>query len=498
MKKRLTAAIAASMSLVLGLSLIGCNDDSDPDDIKTEGVTAAQWKAAFEKSDSFDNRTLTLGYTSVTKLFYNGEELTESTILGDGMTGADILEYASERLGESSDKTDYLWDGESSKLNIVSTYTYSGGSGGNIDFYRINGANIEMSYFSDHWNNDEYESIPEKRIYGPYKDAATAKALLFRTASLKDNLKDMEMLDKDGKPFNLINDYHKITYKNGAYTVEMSIEGDMSPMPVVGIGTVTLTDDYVSSIEFDGEVTVDAAEFGMPEGMTMEISVVANIGITDIDTTVVSDDGMAIATEDNTYHSAVVATESQFKSLFPSLDGGVAFRINNRRENIEYWVELKATADNEYKAYVQKNVWDPATERTTYIHTYYIASASGIQKYEGQNEYYFGSWGEPINVSSSGTFEALVALMPPEIVAYFATYDDGKTIADLYSMFEYSYFDTLSANLKKGNTTVEVTVRFFDNGGNFLYTDITIGDKEIDSIGVAENIDKIDPRTYMQ
>ena len=462
MKKRIATILSALLALVLSFSFVGCKRDN------SNGMTQEKWEAAFAKSGTLTNRTEKMGYTISIDLKQNGKSITKETDLGNDMTGEDLFELLEiESLGTMMEvHNDFLIDAENGKANNVASSSSGGREYSQTEYYRVKGEKIEKSY--SYGGGSTY-----KDVYGPYKDAATAKGVLVKLSDMGENIAAMNVQTEDGKSLNVVKDFSKFTFSKGEYNVKLSMEMTSFGFDGKGSGTATvkLTGDYVSSVKFvltqsvPLEDTLDEDDIPdgvtIPEGITVEVNMTAEAGLASVGSTVVSDEGIPEVSEDDTDEYAVITTEEQFKGLFTDLHDGIQFSYYDESTGVEiqYTVELRQT-DNGYEAYVRD--WADSVEHSYF----YIADADGIKKYEGEYESgMFQGWGEATELS--GGFDELVALLPELAKYYFAKYEGGKTLPELYEKFEYVDFDTLGAVLKCGDKTVKVKVEFSEYGDEF-------------------------------
>ena len=499
------------LALVMGLSLLACGNDGDKgsggDDKGPGGnsMTQEKWQAAFDKSDTFPNRTVIRSYDMGMRLMYNGAEVTETTDFGGDMTGKDLLDMFGPMLDSSVETEKYLIDAENGKLNGVEERRYSFGVRTYLSFCRMNDKKLERTYIRNF--NEKYV---HKEIYGPYSDAATIKKILVNSISLKQNAAEFEFTDKNGQPLDILKDYQKFTYKNGVYSIDMGIANEF-PKPLYGTGSIKMTDDYVSEIKMDikAELNMDEAigidegedegegdMDSLPEGVAIEMYLKSGITVTDVGTTAVTDTGLEEADEENTAEYPVITAEEQFKSLFGNIEDGIGFQFDDNN-GTNCIVEIRKTSDG-YDAYVEERTYNDDTDKTEFKSYYYIAkTGAGIQKYVGEYE---GStlvgWGAPTKASDTATLAALCAFFPTPISDYLATYDNDKPISELYSMFEYIRPTTLSAVLTNANKTVTVQITF---GGeeNLYIEDLQLNNKNLWA-GSLNNLEYYHPSTFGQ
>ena len=485
MKKRLTVVLTMLLAFVLCFSFVGCKNDN-------RGMTQAKWEEAFAKSSTLTNRTETMGYAINMELKYNGATITAETDLGNGMTGADLFEALDIEEANSMDvKAEFFIDSKNGKANAVSSMAFGAYNSTQTEYYRVNGEKLEYSYSYG-------EDSAYKEVYGPYKDAATAQSVLVSLSNLQENIGNMNIATEDGKTLNILKDYNKFSYSKGVYSAKVAMDMDNFELPGKGKGTVTvkLNDGYVSDVKLtlnnsmsikDALDDEDIPEgVTIPDGITMEMTVVAGAGVTNVGNTVVSDEGLVEAPEENTEEYAVVNSETQFKAMFPSLEDGIQLEYsvyNEDDEGTNYTVEVRKTA-NGYEAYVRMS---SNGENQSY---FYIATESGIAKYEGKYEDgIFQEWGEPTQLTGSGTLEALSALLPETAQYYFATYDGGKTISELFDKFGYVEPDVLGANFKSGNKTVKVKIDFSYSGSDIKLYRISFDNVRVYVYGNIGNLE---------
>ena len=491
MKKRFTTILALVLSLILCLSLFGCADKSKPGGGGSD-MTQKKWEAAFAKSDSFANRTVTFDLSMTVTLMYNGSPVTENTKIGDSMTGAELLAIAGSMLGTSDEKEKYLVDTDNGKVNIVKQKINGSRERTDLTFYRLNGAKIEET---DYRVSDE--PYVDKYVYGPYNDATIAKSLLSDDASLTQRLDILKITDKNGQPLDIVKSSKKFTYSKGSYNTDLSVTMEF-PVPLSGKGKVKVTDDYISSLEMNVKGNMDMSEYSFPRGVALDISAKGELKIFDVGTTAVNDEGLLPAEEENTYKLTAITTEEQFKSIFRNLEDGIGFEFYDRNAGTNYTVELKQTASG-YNAYVREDMYDSDAQEFIYKHYYYIVTAGGIQKYEGKSENIdLDGWKEPTKISDTSTLDALCAYFPAVVGDYFAAYDDGKTVSELYSKFRFVGFTSFGAQLKNGTKTVNVVVYFNNNGDRFYLDRILFDDGHIDSIISTYYLGIYNPLTYGQ
>ena len=475
MKKHLTVVLTMLLAFVLCFSFVGCKNDN-------RGMTQEKWEAAFEKSGTFYNRTESTEMLLSIDLKYNGESVTDETDLGEGMTGADLFEALDiEGLGTMGMQMNYLYDVDNGKVNAVSTTIFGDQSESRTEFYRLDGAKIVNSYkYSDAY----------KYIYGPYKDADTAKGLLVKLSDVKGTLSGLKLTTEDGEPLSVVKDFDKLTFSNGAYGAKVSMDLSMFDVPLVGNGTgkVTVTKDYVSSVKLDlkNSATLESLFPGeeVPAGVTFEVALNAEIKVTNVGNTTVSDDGIVDATENNTYENPVVTTAEQFENMFPKVEDGFKLELyDHSSDSFAYYnFEIKKTADG-YDAYLSDGVGEDAK------YYFYIVNADGIMKYERQVEDGSQNWGEPSEVSTTGTLDALIELMPNIVKKYFAKYDDGKTLPELFDKFDYENFKDLVTVLNGADGSMEVSIYFNYNGEYLSLGSIYLDD---DTIYVSDYIGNLE------
>ncbi|MCH5157884.1 MAG: hypothetical protein J1F33_01680 [Clostridiales bacterium] len=489
MKRRLIMALSVLLALVMGLSLVGCQDANKPDPSeKPAAMTQEKWEAAFDKSASFANRTETTKMEVSMSLAYNGAPVEADTDLGGGLKGETLLEGMKGMLMTMSTEEVHLIDADNGKVNVVSHAVQGTSKNDEKEFYRLNGAKIERT---ETYEDDD----PDKTVYGPYADEATAKKVLLGITSIKNEISNSTLTDKEGKPFNIVKNFDKLTYKNGVYTAEVGMDMDM-PVLLTGVGTVKITDDYVSSLKMniDSSVSFGDIQEGMPEGLTLEVSLVGELSVTDIGKTVVTDDGLEEVDEDDIDEVPVIASKEEFEALFRSVEDGVSFSVSD--DDYYYTVEVKQTEEG-YDSIVFKNSY----ENNDSTYTYYIVTENGIDEYEGiYEDNYFTGWKEPEKVSSSGTLDALLALLPSQVNYYFATYNDGKTIPELFSEFNYYDLEYLIADLtgKDKNVSVRVSYYYDSYYESFTLSSLRFDNKDSLSVSGAYMIDGYNPRTFEQ
>ena len=541
MKKRLTIVLALVLSLVLGLSLVACNGNGNGSGNgggggggSTPGITQAEWEAAFDKADTFPNRTVESKLKMAMSLAYNGAPVTEETDFGNGLTGEMLLPMIAPMLISTEMGSTALIDSENGKANVLeksiqrtSEYNYN-------YFYRANGSKLEETEVYSRQPIGDIESNESntsknvyKYIYGPYKDAATVKGILVGMSSFDENLEMMDFTDKDGQPFDIKKDLNKFTYANNAYSAEVKAEADGLVMN--GTGTIVLTDGYVSSIKmtvnqafsFDeimgggsesdapsaqSEEGGEGEEGGvpdLPEGLELVVNAGAEIVVKNVGTTTVTDTGLETAEEKNTWEYPVITTAEEFAGLFAALEGDDGIRIRYDEDDYsEVEVQIKKTATG-YNAYVEERTLDEHYDLTSRKEFFYVVSASGIQKYEGKyaaGGYELIGWKEPTTVSQTGTLAALAPLLPKAAGYLLATYNDGKTLSELFSKFAYVGPEELSAKLTTGTETIKVLVEFsYDEDDEaFELSTLEFGPYYIYSISGAYDIDDLNPSTFGQ
>ena len=493
MKKRYTSGVALAMSTVLGLSLIACGDNGR-DGGGDPTMTREKWVAAFEKADALSNRTFTTSVDMAMKLTYNGEEVTETTDIG-GIPGSTLLTMMGSQLGEHSLVEQYFIDAENGKVNY---FSYEGDEVDAFRFYRLKGTKVEYTrvYPADKDDPDD-ETQVYKEIYGPYADAATIKNMLKQVTGYMENLSYYQFTYKNGDVVDFINDYNKFTYANGAYSADLCMS--MHGLDFEGKGTMTMTDDYISSVKYVATCSMDMSESGLPEGLLLESALTAELKLTAVGTTAVSDTDLVEPDDENDIQEySVISTEAQFAALFPDLNDGVRFSFYGDDEYTNYSVEIKKT-ETGYNAYVMEREYNDDWEIIAQKAYYYVVSASGIQKYEGEfSDESLAGWKAPTNASSTGTLDALLALLPAKASNYFATYNDGKTIAELYSEFKYVDTMSLAATLTSGSKTVKVNISFYHNGSSFSLNRFELGDAYFYGVMEAYEIDDYNPDTFVQ
>ena len=440
---------------------------------------------AINATMSADKYTLTTNSSFAYTILFNGNKMAADTVListpEGNFTGLDFFKMMmeDEKLTDEDFENPFSADGEES----IYSFDFAGGIAkiedkyrdeSYIKYYEVDDTSINRyeMYERGTWNPDTdqwvvTEIVPEQRSYTGYASEAQAKQV-FKKALLSDvdgmTLEEVTSTtvkgvganaDKEGTLIELIDlfDYDATT-KTYSVTVAAATGYESAAASECDFA-ITVKDGKVSEMTMTLTAEQSMEDEGMP-GVTMQIGVSQTSKYSDLGTlSVAVDKEYKDVKEEDISVTHVVATETLWKELlsdFATKEFSITYYTENPDMTHHYYVDTESkTALATHGESIHNKFFYRVEEDKVNQYGASLDVDNNISSLSSVKDY-------PI---SGDAVDALIAALGNDYVNdYYAGFDDGA-LSDLFSKFEFTWFDSLEAHLKLNGKDVTVSVSFY-------------------------------------